>query len=364
MNRKSSPSDVDLDIRLLRYFVAVAEELHFTRAASRLFVAQQALSRDISRFESRLGTPLFVRTTRRVKLTPEGRRLLDRARPLLALHDEIVVELRQPTRPVLVDLMSEGRRTALRVLDAARGAEPTLEFRGRYGGGMGTSIRRLEAAELDVAFGRADWRAVPSARVERELIRYEPLAVLVPLGHPLAGAEPIPVAALAGVEIDLNPANPDAPEWSDLVSQFLALTGAQATPDHIAAVGLDDQAHHLVRQGLPILTSLDHVDVPGGVVRPIVDPVPIYPWSMVWRPGSHPAGLAADPPSSDRDRASRGLARAARGRVAAGARGVETAVAWRGAVIRIDHIVLTSSSRSDRLTERASSMPHCSAFRR
>jgi DNA-binding transcriptional LysR family regulator len=293
VNTKPPPPDLDLDIRLLRYFVAVAEELHFTRAAARLFVAQQALSRDVGRLEARLATPLFVRTTRSVTLTPEGRRLLDRVRPLLALHDEIVVELRQPTRPVLVDLMSEGRRTALRVLEAARGAAPTLEFRGRYGGGMGASIHRLEAAELDVAFGRAAWLGAPRARVERRLVRYEPLAVLVPLGHPLAAMEAVAVAALAGAEMDLNPASPDAPEWSDLVRQFIALTGAWATPDHIPAVGLDDQAHHLVQQGLPILTSVDHAEVPGGVIRPIVDPTPVYPWSLAWRPGSHPAGLAA-----------------------------------------------------------------------
>jgi DNA-binding transcriptional LysR family regulator len=293
VNGKPSPAEVDLDIRLVRYFVAAAEELHFTRAATRLFVAQQALSRDIGRLEKQLGTPLFVRTTRRVTLTPEGRRLLDQARPLLALHDEIVVELRQPTRPVLVDLMSEGRRTALRILEAARDAAPTVEFRGRYGGGMGASIRRLEAAELDVAFGRADWRGAPGLRVEHELVRYEPLAVLLPADHPLAAMEAVPVAALDGAEMDLNPGSPDAPEWTDLVAQFIALTGAWATPDHIPAVGLDDQAHHLVQQGLPILTSVDHIEVPGGVVRPIVDPVPIYPWSMAWRPGSHPTGLAA-----------------------------------------------------------------------
>jgi DNA-binding transcriptional LysR family regulator len=293
VNRKPSPADADLEIRHLRYFVAVAEELHFTRAAARLFVAQQALSREIRNLEARLGTPLFVRTTRRVTLTPEGARLLESARVLLRLHDQIVVELRQPGRPVLVDLMSEGRQTALRVLEAARGLAPQVEFRGRYAGGMGASIRRLEAAELDVAFGRADWRGAASARVEHELVRYEPLALLVPLGHSFAGLEAVTVDALAGAELDVNAASPDAPEWADLVSQLLALTGASPTPEHVPAVGLDDQSHHLVQQGLPILTSIDHVDVPGGIVRPIVDPVPIYPWSMAWRAGSHPVGLAA-----------------------------------------------------------------------
>jgi DNA-binding transcriptional LysR family regulator len=294
VNTEPTRPDTDLDIRSLRAFVAVAEELHFTRAAARLFVAQQALSRDIRRLEERLGTPLFVRSTRRVTLTPEGRRLLERARPLLSLHDEIVVELLQPSRPVLVDLMSEGRRTALDILEAARRAAPTVEFRGRYRGGMGVSFRLLRSAELDVAFGRAEWRGrAGDGAIEREVIRFEPLALLVPLAHRFANVEAVAVADLAGVEIDAMPGSPDAPEWSDLVRQFLALTRAVPTPAHVPAVGLDDNAHHLVQQGLPILTSLDHVDMPGGVLVPIVDPTPIYPWSMAWRPGSHPAGLAA-----------------------------------------------------------------------
>jgi DNA-binding transcriptional LysR family regulator len=71
---------VELDLRLLRHFVAVAEELHFTRAAARLYLTQQALSRDIRRLEEQLGVSLFTRTTRRVALTPEGQRLLTRAR--------------------------------------------------------------------------------------------------------------------------------------------------------------------------------------------------------------------------------------------------------------------------------------------
>ena len=76
----------DTDPRLLRAFVAVAEELHFTRAAARLYVAQQALSRDVRRLERELGRALFVRTTRQVALTPDGERLLPYARRVLDAH--------------------------------------------------------------------------------------------------------------------------------------------------------------------------------------------------------------------------------------------------------------------------------------
>ena len=293
MNRRPNP-DTDLDIRSLRSFVAVAEELHFTRAATRLFVAQQALSRDIQTLETRLGVQLFVRTTRRVTLTPEGDRLLVTARELIRLHDQAVAELREPTRAVVVDLMSEGRRTGINVLEAARELAPTIEFRGRYGERWPhrcDACTRPSSTSPSDGHSGVDNEAPP--RSIASCLRYEPLALLLPVDHPLAGRDAIPVAALTGLEIDANPAVPDAVEWSDLAIQFLALAGAHATPEHVSAVGLDDQAHHLLQQGLPILTSMDHVDVPGGVVRPIVEPVPIYCWSIAWRPGSHPAGLAA-----------------------------------------------------------------------
>jgi DNA-binding transcriptional LysR family regulator len=283
-----------LDFRSLRYFVAVAEELHFTRAAARLLVAQQALSRDIRSLERQLGTQLLVRTTRRVGLTPEGERFLGRARELLALHDLTLREIREPTRPIVVDLLSEGRLTGSRVLELARSSEPDIEFRGRHGGGMGVAIGALLGGELDVAFGRADWLDQHvSAELERRLVRFEPLALLLPKAHPLAAQAEVPVSALRGTEIDANPGHANALEWSDLVRQFLALSDARPTPPHVAAIGLDEQAHHLVRQGLPILTSVDHVEVPGGVVRPLIDPVPIYPWSIVHRAGERASGILA-----------------------------------------------------------------------
>lgn len=110
----------DVDPRLLRGFVAVAEELHFTRAAARLYVAQQALSRDVRRLEEALGTTLFVRTTRAVEPTPDGERLLPLARRVLAAHEAVAAAFAAP-RPLLVDLNTDGPSTARTVLERARG---------------------------------------------------------------------------------------------------------------------------------------------------------------------------------------------------------------------------------------------------
>src|SRR3954463_7419077 len=78
---------MDVDLRKIRYFVAVADNLHFRKAADELHIAQPALSRSIGALERELGTQLFVRDKRSVVLTPAGRQLLDDAGPLLAAAD-------------------------------------------------------------------------------------------------------------------------------------------------------------------------------------------------------------------------------------------------------------------------------------
>jgi len=295
VNAPGGPIGNELEIRALRYFVAAAEELNFTRAAARLYVAQQALSREIQRLEARLGTPLFERTTRRVTLTPDGERLLARARDLVAAHDAVWAEVNRPVaKPFIVDLMSEGRLTGSRILDAARVRAPAIEFRGRHSAGTGTALQRLVAGRLDIVFGRVDWlEATPLPTLDRVLVRLEPLSVLLPAEHPLARLDAVPIRSLRGLEIDGLPPHDEAPEWADLVRQFLALSGAHSTAPHEPAVGLEEQGYHLVRQGVPILTAIDHIDVPGGVNRPLVDPVPLYAWSMAWRRGSPSDALAA-----------------------------------------------------------------------
>src|ERR1700761_5511023 len=90
--------DGPVELRQLRYFVAVAEELHFGRAAERLHMSQSPLSRAIRELEHAAGVVLFVRTTRRVELTPAGSLLLERARRALAEIDGALADARHMTR--------------------------------------------------------------------------------------------------------------------------------------------------------------------------------------------------------------------------------------------------------------------------
>jgi len=283
----------DLDLQAVRYFVAVAEELHFTRAATRLFVAEQALSRSIGRLERRLGVPLFVRTTRRVTLTREGEALLTSARELIALNDRIVQGFRTPDQPIVVDVIDEGL-TSWRILETARAARPELELTARHGGGLGGAIRSLLVGELDVAFGRVGGLGSPiPIELQARTVRLEPLGLLLPTGHPLAAHKTVPGAALADQEIDISEGNIWAPEWVDLGRQFVERVAARAQPPHATAEGREETARHLAREGLPILTHLEAAPVDGGMIRPLVAPRPLYPWSIVHRRASRLAGIVA-----------------------------------------------------------------------
>jgi DNA-binding transcriptional LysR family regulator len=284
----------ELDLRLLRHFVAVAEELHFTRAAARLYVAQQALSRDIGRLERQLGVRLFSRTTRRVALTLEGERLLGHARELLALHDQTLRELGGHDRPLLVDLLAEGH-TPARVLGAARRDAPQLELVARFHGGLGAALQLLLADRLDVAFGRSEGlgRPFPGRQLARRLVRLEPLALLLPQDHPLAVLDEVPLAALRGTRVDVSAGNERAPEWVDLGTRLLRAFGAAPSPPHPHADGLEETVRHLHAEGLPILTLVERPAAPGVVVRRLTEPVPLYPWTMVFHHRLRHPGLDA-----------------------------------------------------------------------
>ncbi len=289
----------DLDLRLVRHFVAVAEELHFGRAAARLYIAQQALSRDVARLERHVGVPLFVRSTRRVSLTPEGERLVPRARELLALQDRALLELRGAGGPLIVDVLRAGT-TAARVLALARSYVDERCLEARFHGGLGAALAALLAHRVDVAFGRIGGNPHrPAVHLAVRLVRWERLGLIVAEDDALAGGTAIPLAAVSGRTIDTGAGNTAAPEWVDLATQLAEDHGAIPSPPHhpgmaaVAAADPEETMHHLRVTGWPILTLVDAPAVPGAVILPLVDPVPVYPWMVVHRRDLRHPGLDA-----------------------------------------------------------------------
>jgi DNA-binding transcriptional LysR family regulator len=282
----------DLDPRLLRAFTAVAAELHFTRAAARLYVAQQALSRDIRRLERDLGTELFVRSTRQVQLTPDGTRLLPYAHKVLAAHDELADAFRSAPRPLLVDLNTEGLAHD-RVLARARELAPDVELMPRFESGLTGAVREILAGRLDASFGRyggltPDLRA----RLETQFVRYVPMAVLLPEGDPLAGLDEVPLGALAGRRVYAGAGNDRTPEWTDLAARLFAGRGIEVAPPAPLVVGREEFRRIMLKAPTPVLAGVDFPPMPGSVLRPLVAPVPLSPVSLVWRKGLRHPGLA------------------------------------------------------------------------
>jgi DNA-binding transcriptional LysR family regulator len=282
----------NLDFRLLRYYVAVAEELHFTRAAQRLYVAQQALSRDIRRLEDNVGVPLLVRTTRKVALTPAGERMLTRARELIALYEQTLHEVRGDQTSLFVDIVGQGLLPS-RVLSTARRLVGGFDFVARFHHGLGEALPRLLNHELDVTFG-ALGDTVPEA-VEHRLVSLEPLAVLVPEGHPWARSRRVPVADLRDAQVCWRAGNHVTPEWERAAVDLLTSVGAKADPAgaHPHVRGLDELEYHLHSRNAPVLTLAGQEPVARATLIPLADPAPTYPWSMVWRKGFRHPGLEA-----------------------------------------------------------------------
>ncbi|MEV7088756.1 LysR family transcriptional regulator [Streptomyces sp. NPDC093085] len=284
----------DLDPRLLRAFTAAAEELHFTRAAARLYVAQQALSRDIRRLERELGTELFVRTTRQVTLTPDGERLLPYARRMLAAQDELLAACAGGAMtPLLVDLNTEGLISG-RVLARARELAPEQELMARFGSGLTGAAGEILAGRLHAAFGYVGGLA-PALRagLDHQLVRYEPLAVLVPAGHPLAALPEVPLGALAGERVYAGAGNPGTAEWTALARHLFAGRPAEVAAPAPMAVGAEEFRRVMAKHRQLVLAVVDFPVMPDTVLRPLVDPVPLAPLSLVWRKGGRHPGLRA-----------------------------------------------------------------------
>ncbi|HEY3467956.1 MAG TPA: LysR substrate-binding domain-containing protein [Amycolatopsis sp.] len=202
---------MDVDLRKLRYFVAVAEELHFGRAAARLHIAQPVLSRQIRALEGELRAQLFVRDKRSTALTEAGRRLLEDARPLLASAEA----LRRRVATAARGTFTVGFMPGLTVTDAVR------DLTARHPEVAVELLRTTWEDQIEVLHdGRADVSLVRLPIDRRGLsvrpLFSEPRVAVLRADHRLAGKESVRVADLAAEHL-LN--HPDAvPEWRDVAT--------------------------------------------------------------------------------------------------------------------------------------------------
>ncbi|MGI5450969.1 LysR family transcriptional regulator [Streptomyces sp. CA-243310] len=189
-----------MEIRELRYFVALAEELHFGRAAQRLDMAQPPLSRALARLEGRLGVTLLERTSRTVTLTEAGAVLLAEGRAILGAVAAAERRTRQAARtsPVLVLAVKSGTAGGLlaELLDAYR-AEP---------GAAGVDLLLCEAHQQQELLhgGRADVALLhlpfdSTVGLDTEVLHTEGQVAILPSSHPLAGRSRVRVAEVSGL---------------------------------------------------------------------------------------------------------------------------------------------------------------------
>ncbi|GAB3206226.1 LysR family transcriptional regulator [Nocardia tengchongensis] len=247
----------DVDLRKLRYFVAVAEHLHFGRAAEQLFIAQPVLSRQIRALEEELGAQLFARDRRGTALTSAGEQLLVDARPLLAGAEALqrrVIRAAEDARTFTVGFMP-----GLIVTAAVRA------LTGRHPGLTVDLVRTSWDDQVEMVHdGRVDVSVVrlpvdPHGLVLRPLYT-EPRVVVFSIDHRLAGKDSVTVADLADEHLLQDPAL--APEWATVATELR--TGRPAIPafrsveeklEHVAA------GHGIIFLPLSVMTFYTRPDL-------------------------------------------------------------------------------------------------------
>lgn len=254
-----------MELRTLRYFVAVAEELHFGRAATRLHMSQPPLSRAIKQLETELGAALFDRSSAGVALTPVGTVLLDEARALLDQADRVRGRVAAAAGAVTLTVGILGDSTDARVTrlaDAYRRRHPRVEVRVRETD-LTDPTCGLRAGLVDVALTRGPF---DETGLSVHALRADPVGALLRADDPLAGRDVLKPADLAGRRWFLFPEGTD-PEWQSYWNG-----GEPREGPVVRAVQECRQA--VLWNGTVGMTLLDHEPGEGLAVVPLIDMPP------------------------------------------------------------------------------------------
>jgi DNA-binding transcriptional LysR family regulator len=278
---------MNIELRHLRYFVAVAEELHFGRAAQRLHMSQPPLSMQIRALEHAVGAQLLHRTQRRVSLTKAGEVLLGEARQVLGRVEHALLLARRAGRgevgELAIGFVSTADYNVLPpLLREFRLRAPDVRLLLRES----TTDRQLD----DLLDGRIDvgfvLPPVEDPRIAYRPLHREPLVAVLPSVHPLAGAgstTPMPLKALAELPFVLFP-RPLAPGLYDDVVSFCRRAGFSPRVEQ-EAVQMQTIVS-LVSAGIGVSiipASLQHLGRTGVTYRALREPSPLTEVGLAWR---------------------------------------------------------------------------------
>ena len=280
-----------MELRHLRYFVTVASELHFGRAAARLFISQPALSQQIRSLEGELGLQLLERNRRGVRLTPEGAAFLAEAKAVVQQADRAADVARA---------LAEGATGHLRLahLRAMFSGPPELvvrEYARRFpgveltadSGTTASNVERLRNGELEIAFVMAPIEAADLGCVE---IATEPIVVALPSAHPLSRRRRIRREELAGVPLVFFPRHYSPGYYDRVLSQVYGSATAanivRTEPEERSLVGVAEGSG----VGLALAQRAATLRYPGVVYRRFADPEPTAALGVAFR---QPPSLAA-----------------------------------------------------------------------
>ncbi|MFG3115479.1 LysR substrate-binding domain-containing protein [Streptomyces sp. NPDC048197] len=283
-----------MELRQVRYFLAVAEELHFGRAAERLRVVQPTVSQQIRRLERELGLELFDRTTRTVSLTTAGSAFLPHARAITAaeqgaletmaaLHAEQETVLRIGTN-VGLGVRLEHLLTTL----AERAPHVTVELTSAE---PATRLQHVRDGELDAAFIRG---VDQSPGLDLIPVWQDPLVVALPATHPLAARQTVDIADLAAMPLRIVPRAAN-PHLVDLVTAacrdagFEPVLGPAFTTDQdtLAAIGTGKPAWTVF-----YATQAELLPTTRTAFRPFTPPAPAMDTYLAVRPTAPARRLA------------------------------------------------------------------------
>jgi len=278
-----------MELRHLRYFLAIAEERSFTRAAERLWIAQPGLSTQIRRLETELGVCLFERHARGVDLTPAGVLFLERARAALAAAD-----LAASTGSDLNGGVAGTLRLGLAIPARWRGTASVLERFARERDGVELTVVEGYGGTLwfELRDGRLDAVIAPSSFASPDLrslrLGTEPWVVLVGKGHRLAGSGPLQPSQLRGERIAVT-AHRDGAPHDRMIADALGELGVTVA----TARGAPGPAlYRAIERGEVIALTTAPDELPAGVGVRSLDPTRRVRFELLWRDETPSPALA------------------------------------------------------------------------